>query len=385
MNSELRRLKAQSNGTAAAAPSPAAAAAEAPPPVKRSVARSPVTPPPPAKRAAEVAEAEDHGDANETEEEDDPPTDGRRLLGWAAANPRTPRTGWSGSESGRDTRTGSSTGRPSKWRRPTRLTARRKGVDLGRAPAPAGSVGAEGPGWKSRMTSKRVAGPAWSAGPGERGRRPRGSGRGDRRQGPGGTGTGNAGTGRGPRRQSGAHLPFPFPQGGGDGRGEGEQTACRERSDPPLYQRPGWPRLNTSGQDAPFLFLPFGDSPSPPTKVGGAGESGRARCPTNPGQEAQAERSDPAAAVPRPQAGPGAIAGDGRPWHGGCWSGPTPSHARPATMAGRAWTDRKRRSDHGLVSSGVEQDAIPRPSRQYWHWFQCSSPGSRRRSSPSWT
>jgi hypothetical protein len=71
---------------AAAGNGPAVAAAEAPPP-KRPAARSPATPPPAAKRAAAVAEAEDPGDAIEPEEEGDPPTDGRRLLGWARNQP----------------------------------------------------------------------------------------------------------------------------------------------------------------------------------------------------------------------------------------------------------------------------------------------------------
>jgi hypothetical protein len=92
MNEELARLRTgqpaavTANGPAAAAagPNPAAEA----PPLKRPVARSPATPPPAKRAAAEpVAEAEDHGDACEPEEDDDPPTDGRRLLGWARNQP----------------------------------------------------------------------------------------------------------------------------------------------------------------------------------------------------------------------------------------------------------------------------------------------------------
>jgi hypothetical protein len=82
MNEELARLR---TGQPAAAGNGPAVAAAAPPP-KRPVARSPATPPP-SKRAAPVAEAEDPGDAIEPEEEGDPPTDGRRLLGWARNQP----------------------------------------------------------------------------------------------------------------------------------------------------------------------------------------------------------------------------------------------------------------------------------------------------------
>jgi hypothetical protein len=91
MTEELARLRiaqpaaASSNSPAAPAASPDPTA-EVPPP-KRPVAGSPVTPPP-AKRAARVADAEDSGDAHETEEEDNPPTDGRRLLGWARNQPK---------------------------------------------------------------------------------------------------------------------------------------------------------------------------------------------------------------------------------------------------------------------------------------------------------
>jgi hypothetical protein len=201
------------------------------------------------------------------------------------------------------------------------------------------------------------------------------AGRGPRRpaaaEGGQGTGTGNADTGRGLRRKP-AHLPLPpGGTGGGEasppGRLGGGPTTCRERSDPP----PVFPQETRR---------------APPNPFGGGGESGRARCPTNPGQEAQAERSDPAAGMTRPArlavAPSPASAGRGVPAAG---AGPRRvTQGQPRWLAGR-WPDRKRRSDHELVSSGVEQDAIPRPSRQYWHWFQCSSPGSRQRSSPSWT
>jgi hypothetical protein len=61
MNEELARLKDPAAALAAAAP----------------------TNPPPAKRPA----AEDHDQVDEVPEEDDPPTDGRRLLGWARSQP----------------------------------------------------------------------------------------------------------------------------------------------------------------------------------------------------------------------------------------------------------------------------------------------------------
>jgi hypothetical protein len=73
MNEELARLRT-GQPAAGTANGSVAAAAEAPPPA-------------PAKRATPVNEAEDHGDAHEPEEEDDPPTDGRRLLGWARNQP----------------------------------------------------------------------------------------------------------------------------------------------------------------------------------------------------------------------------------------------------------------------------------------------------------
>ena len=47
---------------------------------------NPAADPPPAQRAAEKPVAEADGDAHEPEE-DDPPTDGRRLLGWARNQP----------------------------------------------------------------------------------------------------------------------------------------------------------------------------------------------------------------------------------------------------------------------------------------------------------
>jgi hypothetical protein len=83
MNEELARLRT-GQPAAGTANGSVAAAAEAPPP-KRPVARSPTTPLP-AKRAAEKPVAEADGDAHEPEE-DDPPTDGRRLLGWARSQP----------------------------------------------------------------------------------------------------------------------------------------------------------------------------------------------------------------------------------------------------------------------------------------------------------
>jgi hypothetical protein len=66
MNEELARLK-----------DPAAAATPTnPPPAKR-----------PADRTPPVAAAEQHDQVDEVPEEDDPPTDGRRLLGWARSQP----------------------------------------------------------------------------------------------------------------------------------------------------------------------------------------------------------------------------------------------------------------------------------------------------------
>ena len=89
MHEELGRLRTgrppannNDNGLAAAAgPNPAA---DLPPP-NRPVARSPMNPPTPPKPPAPVAE--EYGDEGDALEEDDPPTDGRRLLGWARSQP----------------------------------------------------------------------------------------------------------------------------------------------------------------------------------------------------------------------------------------------------------------------------------------------------------
>jgi hypothetical protein len=70
MNEELTRLKD---------PAAAAATPTNPPPAKRPADRTPTTP--------VVTAAEDHDQAEEVPEEDDPPTDGRRLLGWARSQP----------------------------------------------------------------------------------------------------------------------------------------------------------------------------------------------------------------------------------------------------------------------------------------------------------
>ena len=70
MNEELARLKDPAEAPAAAAPTN-------PPPAKRPANRTPPV----------VTAAEQHDQADEVPEEDDPPTDGRRLLGWARGQP----------------------------------------------------------------------------------------------------------------------------------------------------------------------------------------------------------------------------------------------------------------------------------------------------------
>ena len=183
----------------------------------------------------------------------------------------------------------------------------------------------------------------------------------------------------------GAHAPGEAHPGAADGRGgeprrpagrgrsggigtangTGARTAGASPSVPSLalLLYPHQPRSRERARDPPF----FGDYRSPPGAFWGADSRGGVGSldQHRPGM-GQAERSDPEAPVPRPWTGrrdhePGRARGTGA-----AGAGPRrAAQGQPRWLAGR-WTDRKRRSDHELVSSGVEQDAILRPSRQYW-------------------
>ncbi len=80
MNEELARLK-----DPAAAPATAAADPTTPP----SPARRPADRPParPTRPVTATADAEHRDQVDDMPEDDDPPTDGRRLLGWARSQP----------------------------------------------------------------------------------------------------------------------------------------------------------------------------------------------------------------------------------------------------------------------------------------------------------
>ena len=255
MNEELARLK-----------DPAAAAAATPtnpPPAKRPADRTPPSrrrsSPPPSSTTRSMTCPR----MTTRQRTDDACWDGH------AANPRTPRTGWSDWGSGYDIPTGSSTGRQSKSRRPTRATGKPTG---GRA-----------------VTRER----------GPRGEPPRGPGtfrRGLRRlAGPGLRTLATPGWADADR-DSEPHPPFP-PLG--DGRGESPAGGLGGTT-------------HVSGAERPTACLPRRLVEPPQGILGAQTSRGGAGCPDQPGHDAQAERSDPAAGMTGTPGGTAAGAGPRR-------------------------------------------------------------------------